>query len=257
MGPEHMDEIFAQTLAGDYDDELPWEAVGTLRRLGSREVYDQAAEWCHSDNSLKRARGTDVLAQLGRTVEHPSNNFPDECFLIVSTLIQAEKDPLPLLPAVHALGHIGNPQAIPLVIAHRLHPNADIRFAVACALGNFANDPLSVGPLLTLMQDADEDVRDWATFGLGVQGDLDSDEIREALHQRLTDPFRNVREEALAGLSKRKDQRALPTLISALQESETSDAVVEAAEEFLSSEERSADRTAGDYAAALKKKFSV
>jgi len=45
MGPEQMDEILAQTLAGDYDDEWPWEAVGTLRRLGSREVYDRAAEW--------------------------------------------------------------------------------------------------------------------------------------------------------------------------------------------------------------------
>ena len=140
MGPEQLDEIFAQTLTGDYDDESPWEAVRTLHRTGGREVCDRAAEWCPSDDPLKRARGADVLGQLGRTVERPSNNFPEECFTLVSTLVQREEDPLPLLSAIHALGHIGNPLAVPLVIDHRLHPSADVRFAVACALGSFAND---------------------------------------------------------------------------------------------------------------------
>jgi HEAT repeat protein len=61
-------------------------------------------------------------------------------FFSSSNLVQREKDVLPLLCAVHALGHIGNPFAIPLVIEHRLHPSADVRFAVACAVGNFANN---------------------------------------------------------------------------------------------------------------------
>jgi len=257
MGPEQIDEIFAQTLTGDYDDESPWDAVGALHRIGSREVYDRAAEWCSSDNPLKRARGTDVLAQLGRTVDHPTHNFPDECFSVVSALVQREKDPLALLSAVHALGHIGNPLAVPLVIEHRLHPSADVRFAVACALGNFANDSRSVDALLELMRDVDEDVRDWATFGLGVLGDLDSVEIRDALCQRMTDPDRNVREESLAGLSKRKDQRALPTLSAELSRSEISDAVIEAADSFLSENEQRANWNSRDYVAALRKRFSL
>ncbi len=99
--------------------------------------------------------------------------------------MKRETDPFPLLSAVHALGHIGNPLAIPLVIEHRLHPHADVRFAVACALGNFADDPRTVGTLLALMRDDDKDVRDWWTFGLGVQGDLDSVEIRDAVWQRM------------------------------------------------------------------------
>jgi HEAT repeat protein len=254
MGPEQMDEIFAQTLSGDFDDELPWEAVQTLRRMGSREVFERAAEWCSSDNPLKRARGADVLAQLGRTIDHPNNNFPEECFSVVSALAQQEKDPWPLLSAVHALGGIGNPLAVPLVIEHRLHPDADVRFAVACALGNFAN-ALAVATLLALMQDVDEDVRDWATFGLGVQGNLDSDEIRDALSQRLTDSNKDVREESLVGLGKRKDQRALPTLIAELNQPEISDRVIEAAEAFLGDKEQTADRSPGDFVAALKKHF--
>ena len=52
---------------------------------------------------------------------------------------------------------------------------------MAFALGCFPNDPLSAETLLRLTQDTDEDVRDWATFGLGVLGNTDSDEIREVL----------------------------------------------------------------------------
>lgn len=81
---------------------------------------------------------------FGKTVEHLSNNFPDESFAVVSSLVREEKDPLPLLSAIHALGHIGKPQAVPLVIEHGLHPKQDVRFAVACALGNFADDPSAI-----------------------------------------------------------------------------------------------------------------
>jgi hypothetical protein len=71
MPMAQMDELFTQTLTGDYDDEAPWEAVDKLRHLGTRQVFECAAEWCTSDDALKRARGADVLSQIGRTVEHP------------------------------------------------------------------------------------------------------------------------------------------------------------------------------------------
>jgi hypothetical protein len=70
MTSEEIQDAFARTLTGNCDDESPWEAVGALRRLGSREVFDEAVNWCASDTPIKRARGADVLAQLGRTVEH-------------------------------------------------------------------------------------------------------------------------------------------------------------------------------------------
>jgi len=257
MGPEQLDEIFSHALTGDYDDESPWEAVRKLRGIGSREVFDRAAKWCSSDVPLKRARGADILAQLGRTAEHPSNNFPDECFSVVSALVQREKDSLPLFSAIYALGHIGNPLAVPLVVHHRIHANTDVRFAVACALGNFANDLSAADGLLALMQDEDEDVRDWATFGLGVLGDLDSKEIRDALCQRMTDPDEDVREESLVGLGKRKDLRALHPLLAELNKPNVSERVKEAAELFLSENEQQADRSPNDYVAALKKHFSL
>src|SRR5277367_6411303 len=107
MHSAEIDEQFAQTLSGDYDDNAPWKAVHSLRRIGSREVFERAAEWCGSENALKRARGIDVLAQLGRTAEHPANMFSDESLSAVLALLEREKDVLPLLAAIYALGHIG------------------------------------------------------------------------------------------------------------------------------------------------------
>jgi HEAT repeat protein len=257
MVSQQIDEIFGQTLAGDYDDESPWEAVRRLHIIGSREVFDRAAEWCSSDNPLKRGRGADVLAQLGKSPDHPEHNFPDECFAIVSSLVQKEQDPLALMSAVYALGHIGNPLAIPLVTELHLHPSADVRCAAAYSLGSFANDSRAADALLELLRDVDEEVRDWSTFGLGVLGDLDSPEVRDALYQRMTDSSRDVREEALVGLAKRKDRRVLPTLVAKLNEPEISIRVTDAAEAFLEEGEDRRDWSPSDYVAALKNCFSL
>ena len=223
MTAGEIDELFAQTLMGDYDDELPWKAVSALRRIGTREVFDRAAAWCKSANPMERARGASILAQLGRTGEYRTHNFPEESYLALSEMMQKEAELQPLSSAIHALGHLDNPAGIPLINSYQRHPEAEIRFAVACALGSFANDPEAIHALMILTSDADDDVRDWAAFGLGTLCDADSTEIRDAIFVRLNDPNEDVREEALVGLAKRKDQRVLPALIAALSQSELDD----------------------------------
>lgn len=257
MALVQLDDIFTQSLSGEYDDDAPWDAVRTLHRMGSREVFEYASEWCGSPNPLKRARGADVLAQLGKTADHPTNNFPDESFSVVSALVRREKNPLPLLSAIHALGHIGNPLAVPLVIEHQLHPDPNVRFAVAFALGKFADVPIAIEALMALTQDVDEDVRDWATFGLGVLGNSDSPEIRDALIRGLGDSDDDVREEAMVGLGKRKDRRVLVPLLSALEHPAVADRAVEAASEMLDMQDEGDDWKAADYAAALRERFSL
>ena len=257
MTAPDINAIFAATRVGDYEDDAPWAAVGTLRRIGSREVFNRAAEWCDSKHPLTRARGIDVLAQLGTTFDHPTNSFPEESYSIVSRLVTHEKDLQPLDSGISALGHLNNPLAVPLIANYCRHPNADIRFSVACALGSFANDPRSVQSLLLLMEDADEDVRDWATFGLGSQGDCDSNEIREALLRRLSDSNEDVRQEAIAGLGKRREKRVLPFLLETLDNPPVSDRVIEAAYQMLGMEK---DRTGWgpkDYATAIRERFGI
>ncbi len=160
MNQANIDELFQQTLQGDYEDDAPWEAVHQLRRMGTREVFDRAAEWCRSSDPLHRARGCNVLAQLGKTVDHPTGNFPGECYETVSELVLHETENRPLSSAIAALGHIGDPCAIPLILQHQNHPDQIVRFDVAFALGCFRNDPACVEALLKLTQDDDDDVRD-------------------------------------------------------------------------------------------------
>jgi len=262
MTSQEIDELFTQTLTGDYDDKSAWEAVSALRRIGTREVFDQAAAWCKSINPLERARGASVLSQLGKTIEHQSNNFPEECYLAVSQMLRDEKEVQPLSAAIHALGHLDNPKAIPLIIGYRENPSVEVRFAAACALGSFANDPVTVQALIALTRDADDDVRDWAVFSLGNLGDADSPDIRDALFSRLSDCNEDVREEAMVGLAKRKDKRVLPALFAALNQSELDDPgvtelTIEAAYLMLNFAEERKDWDGGDYAAALRERFRL
>jgi hypothetical protein len=250
-------KVFARTLIGNYEDDEPWEAVASLRRIGTREVFERAADWCASDNPRQRAVGADVLAQLGRTMEHPRNNFPEESFSVVSRLVEREDDTQALISGLHALGGIGNPVGISLLVERCGHPDPNVRFAVACALGSFPDHPGSTDALLALMQDAEANVRDWATFGLGVLGSLDSAEIRDALLQCSADADVDVREEALVGLGKRKEQRALATLIHDLGRAEVSGRTIEAADAFLEEGRSNVERSPEEYIMALKNRFSI
>jgi HEAT repeat protein len=107
------------------------------------------------------------------------------------------------------------------------------------------------------MKDADEEVRDWATFGLGVQGDLDSAEIRDALFQQLSDSNEDVREEAMAALGKRRDQRVVPFLLAALEPPAVSVPVIEAACGLLDMDTDREDWSTDDYASALQERFNI
>jgi len=257
-----LDELFAQTLKGDPDDESAWEAVSALRRIGTREVFNQAAAWCKSENSAQRSRGVNILAQLGKTADHPSSNFAEESYLAILQMLQVENKTQPLASAIHALGHLNNPAGVPLISSYQMHPEGEVRFAVACALGSFANDSEAIQALMLLMRDTDDNVRDWAVFGLGSLGDADSVEIRDALFSRLSDSNEDVREEAMVGLAKRKDERVLPALLSALNQPNLDDPgvtmlTIEAADAMLDMENERRDWSGAEYIAALRDRFSL
>jgi HEAT repeat protein len=250
-----IEEIFAKTLVGSYEDHAPWTAVNELQHIGTREVFDKAVEWCRSADPLKRARAVDVLAQLGRTADHPENAFPVDSFLVIASLIKTEHDLRPLGSEIFALGHIGNPRAVRMLCRFQKHPDPEIRFALACALGNFADDPMAVDALVELTRDADEDVRDWATFGIGTLSKIDNPAIRAALLARLEDPSEDPRHEAIAGLARLKDLRVLPALLLALEQENVPETLIEAASDILDLSETAAKWKPSDYASALRERF--
>jgi len=267
MNTSEVDALFAQTLLGDYHSEAAWDAVGKLRMAGNREIFERAAAWSRSDDPLKRSRGIDVLCQLycpraANTSTDPlkwepaEKIFQAEAYSIITKIVESERDPAVLDSAIHALGHLENPDAVPLILRYLDHVDEDIRFAVAFALGCYPNHAQSVSGLLQLTSDVDADVRDWAVFGLGVQGDADSPEIREALLRCLDDASLDVREEAAVGLGKRRDQRLLPKLRIMLDESVFDVRLAEAAAALLGMEWDPPGWTLADYKAALGAKIA-
>jgi HEAT repeat protein len=263
MNSEEVEALFAQLLLDD--DEAEEAALIALHSNGSQEIFDRAAAWCASVDPLKRASGTNILSQLRRARApgeewNPGNTermFCDESYSLITKMLEGEQDPLVLNAAINALGHLYNAEAAPLILLYQDHPDADVRFQVAFALGCFPNDPQSVIGLSRLTSDADEDVRDWAVFGLGVQGDVDSPEIRETLLRCLDDPNDDVRQGAVAGLAKRQDQRVLPKLLTMLDEPRLTPWVAEAPADLLGLEKVPPEWTTDDCKAALKRKFQI
>jgi len=263
MNSAEIDALFAQTLVGDIDADEPWEAVRQLRENGNREIFDRASAWCESDDPIKRARGADVLCQLLRKtrvqgIGQWENIFRDEAYAPITRMLENEQNPIVLRSAIFALGHLCNPEGIPLVLRHQDHQDKEVRFAVACALGSFANDARSVATLVKLTRDSDADVRDWAVFGLGVIGDADTPEIREALVRCLGDANEDVAEEAACGLGKRHDQRVIPKLLAMLDDSELSPRAQETVASLLGLDWADLDKwTPTECRAALADKFNL
>jgi len=250
--------IFNRTLTEDLEADGRWEAIRLLQNAGERSVFDQAVAWCKSSDIRKQISGVDILAQIGKTAEHHKTKFADESYPLIVDLLKSCHSNALKDSAISALHHLENPLAIPLICSFCSDSDAEIRLAVAHALGfPFANDALSVDALLKLMQDESQEVRDWATFGLGAQGDADSAEIREALVKRLSVTFADAREEAISALSKRKDLRALSPLIDLLQTGNISFCIEEAALSLLDMEIDGSERTTDELLAALKMKFGA
>jgi HEAT repeat protein len=256
MSEAEIDALFARTLTDDPEDDGRWEAINALRTSGGRLIFDRAMAWCNSGAGRKQLSGVDILAQIGKTSEHPVTAYADESYPVIEALLLGNPSTELKDSAIIALSHLGNPAAIPLICSFRSDPDSEIRLSVAHALGlPFANDPQAVDVLLELMHDEDEQVRDWATFGLGVLGDADSPTIREALLERLGDSYPDAREEAMSALAKRKDLRVLPALRELLQAETMPYCAEDAAHYLLDLEWGNNQQTADELLSKLHARF--
>ena len=216
-------ELFAATLAGEYDDDAPWDAVSVLRGRGTPEAFELACEFCQSENPRACARGLSVLAQLGAGKPVEERPFVAKSVSIAISHL-GDSHPDVVSSAAWALSHLGTEPAVAALASLRSHPDPEVRQSVACC-ADLMNHPEAVAILMALMEDENEVVRDWATFALGSFETLedgvwrfwDSPEIRTALNKRLQDPYEDARREAIWGLARRKDILGLKLLLGHLE----------------------------------------
>lgn len=213
------------------DEDTAWQAVCALHWRGSREVLLRAEELSRSQCSQERTLAADILGQLGV----PDRMFPKECCNLLRKMLLHTEKPDVLNAVLFGLYHQNDVEAVPLVISFSRHPDPKVRHAVVLALTGHET-PVAIECLITLSSDVDAHVRDWATFALGIQIELDTPAIREALVNRLDDPDDDTRGEALVGLALRKDERVIHALKAELSSQSVGTLAIEAAEAIASTE---------------------
>jgi HEAT repeat protein len=225
-----------RTLGSRADWPRPaWYAYEELRYRGTSEAFDAAKSALEASDPIIRIVGADVVGQLG---SRQGGTFVDESVDALVSAARTESDPTVLGSVAFALGHRGSPGGRQTLLMLARHAAAEVRCAVATGLYAVANkneegndaDPEVVAAYLELMGDPDDEVCNWATFGLGTQMSADSPAVRAALRGRLDDPHDETREEAVCGLAKRRDEIAFQPLMEYLQSGLTGTGCIQAAE---------------------------
>ena len=182
------------------DEDDAWALVQVLHARGTQTELNVAQSLCKSKTSIERELGADILGQLGaadytymkQSVEALLLLLSDQSYDVISA-------------SIVALAHRGDEIAVNHIVKLKNHPDDSIRESVAYALGVIGGEsPNAIESLIQLSRDKNNDVRNWATFGIGTQLEKDSTEIRQALANRLNDEDSEIRGEAIVGLVKRK-----------------------------------------------------
>ncbi len=205
--PRTNEQLISDARARSHEDDSYWDIVWTLHRRDTPETLARAKELGRSTQSADRRLAADILGQLGS----PERRFPKQCVATLLEVLEKEEDADALQAILIALSHLRAPEAIVHASRSRAHPDPGVRHGVVFALTGH-DDPLATQGLIELSHDADAHNRDWATFGLGTQIDLDTPAIREALVERLDDVDAATRCEAIVGLARRSDDRLVPAL---------------------------------------------
>jgi HEAT repeat protein len=229
--PRTNEELISAALMRRPDEDSYWDSVWILQRRDTLELLNRARELGQSPARAERRLGADILGQLGS----PARTFPEQCVAALLEMLEGEKDADVLQAILIALGHLGQSEAIEPASQFRAHPDPGVRHGVVLALMGH-EDQRAVECLIELSKDEDARNRDWATFGLGSQINLDTPAIREALIERANDADSDTRSEAITGLVERGDRRVIPVLVRELTSDCVGTQAVEAAARIAASE---------------------
>lgn len=217
-----LEQLIENAIEEDSDDT---PALGALQSSKSRDVFEKAKVLCGSDTAKERVVGVEVL------MRGPGLTYRDEAIETLLSLSAMEQSAPVLEVLALALSHLEVPDRVKYLAKAVKSDRSETRMGAAYSLCGL-NDDEAVKYLVTLSCDEDDEVRNWATFGLGRMADSDTLAIRQALFERINDSDDEVRHEAIYGLAKRHDERVLDMLIELLTSGEAWELDVEAAKEM-------------------------
>lgn len=209
-------DVRIEAALGTYNEDCRWDLIDGILSECPDDVLIAGTSMLRREKDRERTLGADILGRLA-TLD------PGARPVILESLMAAlarEQDGPALASIVAALGHLGDPDTLGLIVLQAHSSSPEVRLAVAFAIATIGPQPLdgdARAALIRLSRDDDPEVRDWATFGLGTLSIDDGPEVVAALLARADDASHEARAEALFGLAVRHDPRAVPHLIRALQ----------------------------------------
>ena len=204
--PTAIPELLATT-----DEDRRHELLVAFVAADPPGAFSVAERLIGAPDAEQRRLGADMFGQVTQLDPPLAARIAD----LLIPRVGVETDPDVLQAAIAALGHARDERARGPVMACANNADVDVRLAVAWAIPSLGLDRQAVDVLTQLSRDADDDVRDWATFGLAqselfglAPSDAVSADILEALFARTADPHYDTRCEAILGLAMRHDPRA-------------------------------------------------
>ena len=210
---EALHTVFVRHSDDDGGSDWYWDAVMVLHARGDGETVSRAREWLTCDEPAKRIVAADVLAQVAYGDELQA----EPAALLLGRALETETDDEVIDSLIYALGHTPHLPSCERLLQFQNHPSEDLRRALVYALPQYWENGAAIAALIHLSSDADDEVRDWATFGLGSQIDVNSVKIRQALIARLNDPDGETRYEAIVGLARRGDPAVIPAFLQEIE----------------------------------------
>ena len=226
---EEVEQLIAYSHTVSHDSDDLFEQVGALVKrdpAAALAVGESLMPSVEADRLEMAIRLVGVAAELDRPT------LRERALPTLRRVLIANAKSGPLSWAIIELGHLDDEAAHDAILACARHPESEVRQAVAFALTSCGLDEASLAALCDLSRDDDEDVRDWATFGLGELTDADGPPIRDALMANVEDADYETRVEAIIGLARRQDERVRHHLVRELADPDHSE-MLDDATDFL------------------------
>ncbi len=208
-------EKIINRLINNKTDRTHWDNIRELRSRPSNELFTKCVSLVKSKNVKKRLIGIEVLSQLGVS----PRPFIDETLKVFFDILRKEKINDVISTILYGIGHNNENLTnsnIKFLCSFMNNKNIDVKHGLVFALGGIEND-IAIETLIVYSKDRSNVVRDWATFNLGTQIDIDTPVLRKALWNRVNDKNIIVRREAIHGLARRKDNNIKDYIIKELE----------------------------------------
>lgn len=209
------------------DDDVLFDRTDALVRLNPGMALEIGQALLSSANPDRRETGVRLIG-MAAVIDSAL------CDVALPSLRPILRDARvgPLSAVIVQLAHLDDARSRNEILAHAGHADSAVRQAVACALPSIGLNEAALAALRELMLDDDDDVRDWATFGLAAQSSADDQATRDALLDAVEDDVYEIRVEAIVGLARRQDERVRPYLMRELADPQHAD-LLDDAVDFL------------------------